>query len=118
MASLNLSLYFHQKIICMLPPARNSYLSILPDHNSNIFAASLLMSYSSFSSLILSSVVIICSYIVSKTFFLKRKQPSRVMSNKLLRLVIVELVIIKKNIKMQELYQSLKENIVLQYIFL
>ena len=52
-------------------PARYSYLSILPYDKADIFAASLLISYYSFSSLILSSVV--SYYILSKRFFLKCK---------------------------------------------
>ena len=46
---------------------------IFPDDNADIFAASLLMSYCSFPSLVLSSVVMISFYILSKRFFLKRK---------------------------------------------
>ena len=52
-------------------PVRYSYLSIVTDDNADTFAASLLVSYCSFSSLILSSVV--SYYILSKRFFLKRK---------------------------------------------
>ena len=48
-----------------------SYLSILPDDNANIFAASLFISYCSFSSLIWSSVVMASFYVISKRFFLK-----------------------------------------------
>ena len=55
---------------------RYSYLSILPEDNANIFVASLLTSYCSFSSLILLSIVIIKFYIVSKRFFLKREESS------------------------------------------
>ena len=54
-------------------PVRYLYLSTLPDDNADIFAASLLISYCSFSSLILSSIVIISFYILSERFFLKRK---------------------------------------------
>ena len=50
-----------------------SYLSISPDDNADTFAASLLISYCNFSFLILSSVVLIGFYILSKRFFLKRK---------------------------------------------
>ena len=39
-----------------------------------IIAASLLISYCSFSTLILSSIVIISFYILSKRFFLKREE--------------------------------------------
>ena len=56
-------------------PVRYSYSSIFPD-KADIFAASLLISYFSFSSLILSSFVVINFYIVSKRFFLKRKELS------------------------------------------
>ena len=54
-------------------PVKYSYLSIFPDYNADIFAASQLISYSNFSSLILPLVVIISFYILSKRFFLKRK---------------------------------------------
>ena len=53
-------------------PLRYSYLSVLPDGNADIFTASLLISYYSFSSLIL-SIVMISFYILSKRFFLKHK---------------------------------------------
>ena len=59
-------------------PVRYSYLSILPDENAEICAASLLILYCSFSSLILSSVVMINFYILSTRFFLKRKEFSDV----------------------------------------
>ena len=56
---------------------RYSYLSILPYDKVDTFAASLLISYSNFSSPILSSVVMISFYILSERknirFFLKRK---------------------------------------------
>ena len=54
-------------------PVRYSYLSIFPDNNADIFAASLLISYCNFLSLILSPVVRISFYIPSKRFFLKRE---------------------------------------------
>ena len=54
-------------------PARYLYLLIFPDDNGNIFAASLLILYCSFPSLILSPTVLISFYILSKTFFLKRE---------------------------------------------
>ena len=57
-------------------PMRYSYLSIFPDHNADIFYSSLLVSYCSFSSIILSSIVMISFYILSKTFFPKRKRLS------------------------------------------
>ena len=50
---------------------RYSYLSIFPDDNADIFAASQLISYCSFSSLSLSSTVMISFNILSKRFFLK-----------------------------------------------
>ena len=55
---------------------RNSYLSILPDDNAVIFAASLSIIYCSFSLLILSLVVMINFHILSKRFFLKREELS------------------------------------------
>ena len=48
-------------------------LSIFPDDNTDIFAASLLILYCSFMPLILSSIVMISCYILSERFFLKRK---------------------------------------------
>ena len=54
-------------------PVRYSYLSIFSDDNADIFAASLLLSYCSFLSLILSSVVMIRFFILSVGFVLKRK---------------------------------------------
>ena len=54
-------------------PVRYSCISILSDDNVNIFSASLLISCCSFSSLILSSIVMISFYILSKRFFLKRE---------------------------------------------
>ena len=53
-------------------PVRYSYSSILPDDNADIFAASMLTSYCSFLSLIL-SVVIISFNSLCKRFFLKGK---------------------------------------------
>ena len=53
-------------------PARYSYLSIWLDNNTDIFYASLLISYCSFSSLISSSIVMINFYILSKRFFPKQ----------------------------------------------
>ena len=44
---------------------------MFPDENANIFAASLLMSYCSFSFLVLSPILLINFNILSKTFFLK-----------------------------------------------
>ena len=52
-------------------PVRHSYLSIFPDDGTDIFAAFLLISCCNFSSLILSSVVMISSYVISEVFFLK-----------------------------------------------
>ena len=57
-------------------PVRNSYLSILPDDNADIFAAYLLISYCRFSTLILSSIVMISFYILSKGLFLKHEELS------------------------------------------
>ena len=54
-------------------PVRYSYLSILPNDNADIFTATLLISYCSFSFLILSSIFMIDFYILSKRFFLKRE---------------------------------------------
>ena len=54
-------------------PVRYSYLSISPDDNADIFAASLIISYCIFSSVILSSIFITSFYILSEIFFLKRK---------------------------------------------
>ena len=52
---------------------RHSYLSIFPYDRPDSLSASLLISYCSFSSLILSSVVMISFYILFKRFFLKHK---------------------------------------------
>ena len=60
---LVLLFYFHQ-------------MAIFPDDRADIFATSLLISYCTFSSLILSSIVMINFYIVSKRFFLKCKELS------------------------------------------
>ena len=57
----------------MSSPVIYQCLSLLPDDTTNAFAVSLLISYCSFSSLILSSVVIISFYIFSERFFLKRE---------------------------------------------
>ena len=54
-------------------PVRYSHLSTLPDDNAAIFAASVLMSYCNFSSLNLSSTVLINFYILSKRFFMKHE---------------------------------------------
>ena len=67
--------YIHN--ICHLlhaaSPVSYSYLSILLNGNADIFAASLWISYCSFSSQILPSVVMISFYILSKRFILKRE---------------------------------------------
>ena len=69
-------------IICLLlegntsSPVRYSYLSVFPEDNVNIFAASLLISHCNFSSLILSLIAMISFYILSKRFFLKRQRLS------------------------------------------
>ena len=57
-------------------PVRYWYLSIFLDDNIDLFAASLLILYSSFSSLTLSSIARINFYILSQRFFLKRKKLS------------------------------------------
>ena len=54
-------------------PVRNSYWSILPDGNADIFVPSLLISYYTFSPLIFWSIVIISFYFPSKRFFWKVK---------------------------------------------
>ena len=55
-------------------PLRYCYSLILPDDKGDIFAASLLILYFSFSSLILSSIFVkISFYILFKRFFLKRE---------------------------------------------
>ena len=50
---------------------RHSYLSTLPEDNADTFVTSLLISYCSFLSLILSSIAIIKFHVHSKRFFLK-----------------------------------------------
>ena len=55
---------------------RYSFLSILPDDNADILAASLLISNCSFSSLILSSIVMVSVHIPSERLFLKGKRLS------------------------------------------
>ena len=57
-------------------PVKNSYLSILPDDGADILVASLLILYCTFSFLILSSIIKISFYILSKKFFLKREKLS------------------------------------------
>ena len=52
-------------------PARNLYLLIFPVDNVDILAASLLISFCSFLSLISSWIFMINFYILSKRFFLK-----------------------------------------------
>ena len=54
-------------------PLRYCYSLILPDDKGDIFAASLLILYFSFSSLIFSSISMISFDILSKRFILKRK---------------------------------------------
>ena len=49
-------------------------MKILPDDNGDDFTSSMLISYCNFSSQILSSVVMISFYIISKTLFLKCKR--------------------------------------------
>ena len=48
----------------------------MPVDIGDVFAASLLISYGNFSSLILSSIVVINFYILSKRFFPKRRELS------------------------------------------
>ena len=56
-------------------PGRYSYLPTFPDDNADIFAASMLMWYCYFSSLILSSIVmIVMASILYPIFLLKRKE--------------------------------------------
>ena len=55
---------------------RNSYLSIFPDYNADIFAVYLLISYCNFLSLILLSIAILSFYNLSKRFFLKCEELS------------------------------------------
>ena len=57
-------------------PVRNSYLPVLPVDNGYIFAASVLISYCSFSSLILSSIVMINFNVLTKRFFPKHEELS------------------------------------------
>ena len=58
-------------------PVRYSYLSIFPEDNADIFAASLLILYYNFSSLMLSSIIVFSSfYILSERFSLKREASS------------------------------------------
>ena len=54
-------------------PVRYSYISIFPDNKADIFAASLLISYCNYLSLILSSIVMVSFYFLSKRFFMKYK---------------------------------------------
>ena len=61
----------------MLSPITYSYLPFSPNDNTDTdFAASLLTSYDSFSSLIFSSIVLISFYIIFKRFILKRERLS------------------------------------------
>ena len=57
-------------------PVRSSRLSSLPDDNADNFAASLLILYYNFSSLMLSSIAMISFYIGLKRIFLKREELS------------------------------------------
>ena len=57
----------------MSSPVRYSYLSTLFDNKADIFPASLLISYYSFSSLTWSSTVMILLYFHLKTFFVNLK---------------------------------------------
>ena len=71
------SLFYYSTLIRwnISSPVRYWYLSILRENYADIFAPSLLISYCSFLSLILSSIVMI-NYILSKRFFLKREELS------------------------------------------
>ena len=53
---------------------RNLYLSILNNDKADIFAASLLISNYTYSSLTLSSIIVVNFYILSKRSFLKREE--------------------------------------------
>ena len=61
---------------------RQSYSSILPDDNDDIFGAFLLISHNSFSSLILSSFVLFSFYTFSKVLHRKGLSDARVISKK------------------------------------
>ena len=62
---------------CNIPlPVRYSYLSILAEEDTDIFAASLLITNYHFSCLILWPIVMINFYILSKRLFLKRGELS------------------------------------------
>ena len=50
-------------------PVRYSYLPVLPDGNADTFAISLLISYCNFPSPVLSLIVTISFYILSKRLF-------------------------------------------------
>ena len=54
-------------------PARYSYSSNFPHDKADIFAASLLITYCTFSSVILSSIIMISFHNLSARFFLKRE---------------------------------------------
>ena len=78
-------------------PLRYSYLPILPYGNADVFGASLLIFYFTFSSLILSSIVMIIKfYILSKRFFLKREKLSdaRVVLNQKRKRLLLLLVVL------------------------
>ena len=57
-------------------PLRYSNLPIFLDCNADIFADSLLISYCNLSSVVLLSIIMVRFCILSKTFFLKRKDLS------------------------------------------
>ena len=96
------SLFYYSTLIRwnICSPVRYWYLSILRENYADIFAPSLLISYCSFSSLILSSIVMI-NFILSKRFFLKREELSdaRVVS------------ITKKEYGFEKIHKVLKVNI-------
>ena len=57
-------------------PVRNPYLLIFPDDRADIFATSMSIPYCTYLSLNFSSVAMISFYILSESFFLKRKGES------------------------------------------
>ena len=62
-------MFYHSSLIM----SQYQFFNQFADDNAAIFSASLLISYCSFSSLILSSIVMISFYILSTRVFLKRK---------------------------------------------
>ena len=66
--------YFHQMVYFFA--CKKFIFSISPDENADVFAASLLIPYFTFSSLILSSTAMICFYVLFERLFLKREELS------------------------------------------